>query len=301
MTQLETASHVGKALSKSTTQPFVTIVLLNWNRWRDTLACLTSLQRLSYSRFEILVVDNASDDDSIANLRAVFPQLEILVNPRNLGFSGGCNAGIRKALAKGADYVWLLNNDTVVQNDTLTRMVDAAECDEGIGAVGSVLRYMHNEQCIQAWGGGCVDPLLGIARHHTRPVPPDLLHYINGASMLIRGAALRMVGLLDDRYFLYWEDTDLSYRLRSLGWKLAVASNAAVLHKESGTVGRRSEAFHLHFNESATRFFRRFAPLPFWSILAGTLYRVLGATLHRHWRSIPAILRGTRNGLAKRR
>src|SRR5664279_2479168 len=96
------------------------IILLNWNGWQDTIACVESCRKLSYPNFRILIVDNGSTDNSEAILRERLPDIELLQTGANLGFAGGNNVGIRHALAQGADYVWLLNNDTVVDAEALS-------------------------------------------------------------------------------------------------------------------------------------------------------------------------------------
>src|ERR1700747_2146681 len=113
----------------------VEIVVLNWNGWRDTVQCLTSLRRLSYDDFRIIVVDNGSTDDSVQQIRQKFPDVSIIEAGANLGFAGGCNLGIRHAIRDETEYLWLLNNDTTVDSRALGAMVERAEVDPKIGAV----------------------------------------------------------------------------------------------------------------------------------------------------------------------
>ena len=129
----------------NSSQPLVSIILLNWHGWRDTIACLDSLVSQDYNDYRVLVVDNGSTDDSVARIRAAHPEIPIMETGRNLGFSGGCNVGVRRALEDGADYVWLLNNDTTVDPQALSAMVAVAEADPRVGAVGSVL-YGYGRQ-----------------------------------------------------------------------------------------------------------------------------------------------------------
>lgn len=242
----------------------VDVVVLNWNGWQDTIACLASLQRQDYSHFNLLVVDNGSTDGSVDQIKKAMPALELLQTGANLGFGGGCNAGIKLALARGADYVWLINSDATVDSDALSALVRVAEQNPALGAVGSVLYEADQHDRIQLWGGGTVNLWLGRSRHRISPGPLD---FISGASVLLRRTALEKVGLFDQAtFFMYWEDTDLGFRLRQAGWQLAVADDSRVWHKQSASLGKRSPALDEYFTQSAVRFFRRHAPIPFVSI-----------------------------------
>jgi len=273
-------------------KPLVYVIVLNWNGWRDTLKCLLSLETLDYPNYRVVVVDNGSTDDSADRIKKAHPDVELIGTSKNLGFAGGNNVGIRYALERGADYVWLLNNDTKVDSHALTAMVEVAERDLEIGAVGSVLYYMDEPERVQAWGGGWVSLWWGISRHFAAPVPAERVHYITGASLLIRRKVLEEVGLLDEGFFMYWEDTDFGFRLRKAGWKLAVASDARVWHKESASLGRQSPVLDKYFNASAVRFFRRHAPFPMMPILVGPGGRFLKRVVRREWGQAGAVLRG---------
>jgi GT2 family glycosyltransferase len=272
--------------------PLVYVVLLNWHGWRDTVNCLASLRQLDYANHRVLVVDNGSTDDSVARIREAFPQQEILTTGQNLGFAGGNNLGIRYAFARAAEFVWLLNNDTRSDPRALSAMVKVAESGASIGAVGSVIYYLDEPHRVQAWGGGRVYFLLGMCRLSERPVRDGDLHFLSGASVLLRRAALEEVELLDAGFFLYWEDVDLSLRLKKLGWKLAVADDSKVWHKGTGSGSGDSAAFDRYFNASATRFFNRHAPLPVLSHLVGVGGRIAKRALRGDWERVRAVLQG---------
>jgi GT2 family glycosyltransferase len=238
----------------------VAVVVLNWNGWRDTLACIASLQKLNYPNFELIVVDNGSTDGSHAHIEAHFPGIKVLQTGFNLGFGGGCNAGIRWALEQGADYVWLINSDATVDVNALTELVRVAEEQALVGAVGSVLYEADQPEQIQLWGGGKVHLGTGLSRHQTRPAQLD---FVSGASMLLRREALEQVGLFDDQtFFMYWEDSDLGFRLRQGGWQLAVAEKSCVWHKLSASLGKGSRQLDVYFTQSGVRFLRRYSPVP---------------------------------------
>ncbi len=261
----------------------VAVVVLNWNRWQDTVACLASLQLQDYPNFYLLVVDNGSTDDSVAHLKNAVPAVELLQNGFNLGFGGGCNVGIRKALADGADYVWLINSDATVDPHALSALVKVAEQNLLLGSVGSVVYEVDAPDQIQLWGGGRVRLWSGRSRHQLSPGPLD---FISGASVLLRRAALEDVGLFDQStFFMYWEDTDLGFRLRRAGWQLAVAHDSRVWHKQSASLGKGSHLLDEYFARSGVRFLRRYAPVPFVSIafMLGSMLtkRVLMGKLRR--------------------
>lgn len=238
----------------------VDVVVLNWNGWQDTIACLASLQRQDYPHFNLLVVDNGSTDESVEQIKQAMPTLELWQTGANLGFGGGCNAGIRLALSRGADYVWLINSDATVDPGALSALVRVAEQNPTLGAVGSVLYEADQHDRVQLWGGGTVNLWLGRSQHRLSPGPLD---YISGASVLLRRVALEEVGLFDQAtFFMYWEDTDLGFRLRQAGWRLAVADDSRVWHKQSASLGKRSPLLDEYFTQSGVRFLKRYAPVP---------------------------------------
>ena len=243
----------------------VAIVVLNWNGWRDTLACIASLKKLSYPNVELIVVDNGSSDGSQNQIEAHVPGLKVLQTGSNLGFGGGCNAGIRRALAQGADYVWLINSDATVSAGALTEMVRLADGQALLGAVGSVVYEVDEPDRIQLWGGGQVNLWTGVSRHQ---VSPGQLDFVSGASILLRREAVEQVGLFEDQiFFMYWEDSDLGFRLRQAGWRLGVAEKSRVWHKLSASLGQGSRQLDVYFTQSGVRFLRRYSPVPRLSIL----------------------------------
>jgi GT2 family glycosyltransferase len=213
--------------------PRVGIVVLNYRGADDTIACVNSLRELTVPA-SVVVVDNASADGSVERIAAEAPEVELVVNDRNLGFAAGNNAGIERALAAGAEFVWVLNNDTTVGPGTLAAMLDAAAGDGRIGAVGAVIHSADRRDEVLTWGGGSVSRWTG--RTRDAQGPGDRVDYLTGASVLLRADALRDVGLFDDRFFFTWEDVDLCIRLRDRGWRIVVADQAPVWHRWGGTV-----------------------------------------------------------------
>jgi GT2 family glycosyltransferase len=245
-------------------EPQVFAIVLNWNGWQDTIACLASLRKQTYSSLTVLVVDNDSSDASVLEITKAFPEIEIIQSGANRGFGGGCNVGMRRALIEQADYVWLINSDATADPSALSALVGVARSCSDVGAVGSVLYEAGTIDRIQLWGGGRVGLWTGQCRNSLNPAPLD---FISGASALLRVAALEKIGLFDETsYFMYWEDTDLCFRLRIAGWKLAVAEDSHIWHKQSASVGQQSPLLDRYFTQSGVRFLKRYARIPFVSI-----------------------------------
>lgn len=243
-------------------EPRVVVVVLNYDGWDRTGDCLDALGCSRYPALQTVLIDNGSHDDRTGEFQARYPAARVIRNPANLGFAGGANIGIRHALAEGAAFVWLLNNDTIVEPGTLEALVRCAQQDPAIGAVGSVLIEDKASAAVQAWGGGKVNLWTGVVRHRRSPTAECDLDYINGASMLLRSSALQDVGLLDEGFFIYWEDVDLCMRLRVAGWRLAVAGDAVVRHAVSATAGRHSRWRKAQYLKSARHFLERHSPAP---------------------------------------
>ncbi len=281
---------------KENRTPYVAIVILNWNGWQDTLDCLESLKHISNHPHQVIVVDNASTDDSLERLRIANASTIIFANRANAGFGAGNNVGIRLAFESGAAFVWLLNNDTRVEPNTLQAMLEMALTDSSIGAVGCVLRYMDQPDRVQAWGGGEVNLFLGSSKHHLGPVLPGKLHYLSAASILISREAFNAVGGFDEGFFMYWEDVDLSFRIQRAGFKLKVADSAVVFHKESASTGKNLVRRDESFNFSNARLIRRYSRFPLISVGLSLVKRVLVRAMRGDWARIRAVLKGTREG-----
>ena len=201
----------------------------------------------------------------------------------NLGFAGGNNVGLRYVLARGdVDYVWLLNNDTVVDPEALATMVRRAEGDGRIGMLGAKLLYYDEPGRIQAIAGGRLTRWQGMAKHvgGDRPddgrwIAPLEVDVVLGASLLVRRQVIEDVGLLDERYFMYSEELDWCWRTRLAGWKLTYSPGSVVWHKVGRSVGHRSALQEYHAARGTLRFMRSHFPrlLPIAFIYG--LYRTL--------------------------
>lgn len=284
--------QVDRSNAANTRSPHVSCVVINWNGWRDTIACLESLVSQDYPELKILVVDNASTDDSVQRIRAAFPRVRVLQAEENRGFAAGSNLGIRCALEHGAEFVWLLNNDILAPQNTLRKLVDAA-ADPSVGIVGTVLKYLDHPETIQAWGGGSVVPWTGYARHFHGPARLDQRSFLTFASVLLRGEMLKQVGLLDEGYFMYFEDSDLCFRARGAGWRLAVAGETAVLHKEGGSSpSKKSARLDRIVTASGLRFLDRHGRPRSIAKVLFVLSRLANRTVHGNFSGVRAVWRG---------
>lgn len=219
----------------------VYIVLVNWNGWQDTIECVESCHKLAYRHFRILIVDNGSTDGSESILRARFPQVDLIQAGANLGFAGGNNLGIKSALEQGADFIWLLNNDTLVAPEALGELVAVANSDERVGIVGSKLYYYNAPGKIAFAGGGWKQsPLYPVHRgvdedDQGQYNSVEEVDFITGCSLLIKAAVINDIGEMYDRYFLYWEDIDWNATADEHGWKILFTPGSHVWHKVSST------------------------------------------------------------------
>ncbi len=290
-----------------TPRPKVAIIVLNWNGWAFTLECLESLGHLTHRNWYVILVDNGSTDDSVERIRAWargdvevrspffsgpgWPKpvrlreyqgepeggfagappgdrdLVLIRLPENRGFAGGNNVAIRLALRWGADWTWLLNNDTVVTPNSLSEMLKVGEADDRVAVVGCKLLYYDRPDTIQAAGGGRFYFWAGVARHYgwaekdrqkwNRVFEP---HYVTGACMLVRAVAWRTVGLLDESFFFYGEEVDWQLKAGRAGWRTAYAPLGRVYHKEAATAVRKSPWAEFQCARSSLRLCRRYAP-----------------------------------------
>jgi hypothetical protein len=223
----------------------VTIVVVNFRTPAVTLDCIRSLRTLDYPNWNLLVVDNASGDDSPAQLRAELAEREFLLAESNGGYTAGNNLGIRAALDGGAEYVLILNPDTVVhRRDFVTKLAEFLDAHPRVAAVGPRV-YLREPGRVQntvlefpwLWrraANAVAHRLFGRPLRSGEEVRQA--EVLNGVCVLFRSAALREVGLFDERTFAYIEDVDWAYRAKRLGWRQAYLPVDGVVHlqKEAG-------------------------------------------------------------------
>jgi len=242
--------------------PLVAIIVLTWNQRDLTLDCLASLAEIDYppDRLRIIVADNGSRDDTVAAIRERFPQVTVLENGDNLGFAEGNNAGIRHALQGPADYIMLLNNDTIVHAQMLSVLIETAERDPGIGVITPKIYYYDDPKriwCAGAsldwtWGGST-----RLRADQIDPDPDDKLHevdFASGCAMCWRRQVVEQVGVLDPRFFIYYEETDWCVRARAADWRIVYQPQAQMWHRVSAAMGAASPATDYYMGRNVLLF-----------------------------------------------
>ncbi|HSX26713.1 MAG TPA: glycosyltransferase family 2 protein [Chlamydiales bacterium] len=221
--------------------PRIFILLLNWNGKRDTLECLASLEKVDYPNFQTLVVDNGSSDDSVPAIRAAFPNVLIDETHANLGFAGGNNVGIEWVLKHHAEWIFLLNNDTIVAPDLLHRFLEAAQKQPKAKILGAKIYRYSDPQRIDHLGGSWNPKIVEFDSYAynqlDNPYYSDMrpVDYVCGAALFMHASVPKTIGLLEPRFFLFWEETDYCFRARRAGFEVWTAPEAKVWHKVSAS------------------------------------------------------------------
>ncbi|MDO8240570.1 MAG: glycosyltransferase family 2 protein [Candidatus Moranbacteria bacterium] len=243
-----------------TNYPKVFVIILNYNGKDVIKKCLTSVFKLDYPNLEVVLVDNNSADGSLEMAKAAFSKINFIKNEENLGFGAGNNIGIRFALERMADFVLLLNNDTEVDKDFLTKLIEVAQADEKIGVLSPVIFDGNSKQIWFA--GGKIDWLRMRTRHLQKAQTEDYYDsdFITGCSMLVRAEVFKQIGLLDEDFFLYWEDADFSVRVKKAGFKNVVVSGSWIYHFEKSEQAKSNKIYWLVI--SGLIFFKK--NTPFW-------------------------------------
>ena len=215
--------------SATIAQASVAAILVNWRQPHRTIEAARALA-LQSAQVTIVVVDNGSGDNSVDVLRSALPGVLIVARDNNGGFGAGCNAGIHYAASMTVDYVWLINNDAIPDQRCLEHLLDKVVNDPNVGVVGARIREPSGTIEDHA---GCVMNPLTLQCQYTMSeavMAANRYAWITGASMLLSMRALQKIGIFDEGYFMYWEDADISHRLRQAGFTMAIASDAVVEH-----------------------------------------------------------------------
>lgn len=273
--------------------PVVWVVVLNWNRPEDTRLCVESLQVSDYPALRILVVDNGSDENKYEELCAAVRGVEVVRSEDNLGFAAGNNIGIRHALERDADYVLLVNNDTVIDPKMVGMLVEVMERDSAFGVAGPIIYYMDQPEDV--WFAGYrIKGELYVLRRGLRLEPPlqpiEEVDFVSGCGMLLRREMVEGVGMFSPEYFMYYEDLDLCLRAKRAGWRIACVTGASMWHKVSASSGgSESPMKQYHQVRSSLIFYRRYT--------RGVMFVVnMGLRLaHAAYSLLRYLIRGTLN------
>lgn len=236
--------------------PKVSIIILNWNGLEDTAECLESLMKITYPTYEVIVVDNASEGDDVRILRERFGDyIHVIVNDKNYGFAEGSNVGIRYALDSNADYVLLLNNDTVVHPDFLSELVKDALVDKSIGIVGPTMYYYDQPEkaCAPAhfidyWASNPFTRRRGQVDLEQAEDTVEV-DFVSGFCILISRDVLLSAGLLDPRFFFGYDDADICIRAAKRGFRVLFVPRSKAWHKISTRLafrGKKSSSYALY-------------------------------------------------------
>lgn len=299
--------------------PTIGIVIINWNSFDFTHDCLKSLEDIHYKAISVILVDNDSSDNSLEQLKAAHPWIVTVENTRNLGFTGGNNSGIRKALDLGCDYILLLNNDTQVEPDFLDILVSKLESNSNIAAAQPKIYYESDRNLI--WNaGGKYSPLFTYPstigenkidnESYQISKPTD---WITGCAFLIRSSVVREVGLTSELYFYgCFDDVDYSMEIRKRGYELFFCADSKIYH----AVGMASKSQNenpegvlkpfFHYLATRNRWFfirRHVKSIYLVPTLAYQVFSFLGHigyfTFKRRFRKLRAYLHGFLHGFTK--
>ena len=282
-------------------------IILNWQQPETTIECVQSLRSMKGPRLDILVIDNGSKDDSPSLLNDSLIDASFLELPENLGFAGGANVGLRKALDEGYDHCLLINNDAFPARDMLTRLI--AQLSEDIALLSP--KILYESQPDKIWfAGASQDPnsleLRGRAQG-TSDGPQWMesrdVDYLLGTCLLVNLDAVKEVGLMDDRFFMYYEDLDWSIRFRKAGYRLRLVADAHLYHRVSvSSGGTNSPLRRYHLARNGTIFYHKHSqdgrPLFIILLRFGSAMKTLAELIfYGHLDCARAYLRGLQDGL----
>jgi len=258
------------------------VIVLHYMGLADTLACLDALDASRGAAFDILVVDNASGDGSPDAIRAAHPNARVLSTDDNLGYAGGNNAGIRAALANGAEALFLINNDACVEPDCVARLARALNERPAVGMVGPMVYTFDAGRVISSAGGAIHWRIadasnVGAGETDDGQYPARSVDFVNGCGLMITRAAIERAGLLDERYFMYWEETDWCTRVRRAGFDVRFEPSAMMRHRAPIRSDALSRATLYYMTRNRLRFFATHTP---WRIKP----LALAHAMHGAWR-----------------
>jgi len=247
-----------KAVKNGSKRPLVSLIVLTYNGRDDTLAFLESLRCTDYTNYELILVDNASSDGTVEEVRSRFPGMKVVENDENLGFAGGMNVGVRESRGK---YVVMLNNDMIAaQKEWLSLLVDAAEADERIGIAIPMVLYYGTDK-IESLGKAVPNFLTKITattsllahKEKDRGQFKEIVDIAAGNG-LVRHDLFDRIGFLDEKMFIYFEETDFSYRARKSGYRIVCEPKSKIWHKGSATIKEGSYFAVYHGYKNKIRF-----------------------------------------------
>ena len=282
-------------------KPIVSIITVNYNGWRDTCEMIDSFRQWETYPYEMIVVDNASQGEDVAQIASRYPDVKLIRSERNLGFAGGNNLGLWQA---SGQYIFFLNNDVVIKEPVLQRLVHHLQSGAW-GGVSPCVTNLYNPGVVQY--NGCND-LTSIRLHFGKSLGPVSYgaretQVLFGCAMMVRREVIERVGPMFEGYFLFYEEFDWSLRMRKAGYKLFYEPRAVIYHKESRTITRQSPLREYYMRRARVMYARRNCPgmTKYLSCLY-LLFVVMPVKMVRHLRNgrpdlAVAVWRGTWSGL----
>lgn len=233
--------------------PLVYIVIINYNNYQDTIECLESLKKINYKNFKIVIIDNNSSNKSVSKLEASYKEYKIIKLQENIGFAGGNNVGIKEAIDNYAQFVLLLNNDTIVEPNFLNKMIESFYRNDGsnIGIVGAKIYSYYDKQLSESAGDIDFFKFITTNDAHKKKDICNLekqTNFISGCCMLINKDVFDKVGFLPEEYFMYYEDTDFCVKTLEEGFKISYNPEAIIYHKISSSSGGKQSPFSIKWN-----------------------------------------------------
>ncbi|MBK8943744.1 MAG: glycosyltransferase family 2 protein [Ignavibacteriae bacterium] len=244
--------------------PKICIIIINWNGLKDTSECLESLKKVDYKNFVVIIVDNNSFGNDVEIIKKEFGDFvkEIIVSKVNLGFSGGNNLGIKYALENGADFILLLNNDTIVEPDFLTILLDTFNKCKNAGVSAPQINYYNNKNIV--WSvGGQISKIRGSGFAYSDENENQIekkireVNFASGCCLLIRKEVFEKIGMLDEKFFLYVEDTDFCFRTIKAGFKIIINPNSKIYHKVGNSTSINLKQIPLYYETRNRLYFAK--------------------------------------------
>ena len=242
--------------------PKIGIVIVNLNRKNDTLRCIASVLTSDYDNYEVLIIDNNSSDGSVETIQEIYPEVRIIRNPKNLGFTGGNNIGIQYFLNQGVNYVFLLNNDATIEPKALSSLAGAASSHPQAGFLGAKICALEDPNIILHAGGFFSDKWetihRGLGEIDTGQFNSiDEVDYLLGCAMLVKCKIIKAIGLLDETFFAYHEEIDWCYRGKQAGYKVLFVPAAKVLHPDFRTRDANSAMVTYYISRNTLQFAKK--------------------------------------------
>lgn len=286
--------------------PSVFTLILNFNNYADTVETIESVYASDYDPNTLILIENSTEKEIPRKIHERFPALEIIINQKNLGYAEGNNVGIEAALARGADYVFILNNDVILERDALTKCVDVMKRSPGCAACQPLIAFEKDRKMI--WSAG-TEFFLGyprlfrkgqaVTRNGVKTPPFGLV----GCAFLLRSSALREVGLFDTSLFLMHEETDWCIRASARHFSLSVITDAVACHKVSKTLGSYSREYLYYTGRNWLHVGKKnYGRVKYWYILATEItlrfpYYLCHLARNRQVRQVKYYLQGLIDGL----